>query len=52
MTDLICYNYNYTPEGIENDLIINKGRSSILKKIVKARKNGMYECGDKHSQKR
>ena len=52
MADQICYCYGYTEEDIKHDLIVNKGRSSILERVAEARKNGTCECDEKHPQKR
>jgi len=52
MAELVCYCHELTREDIKNDLIANKGRSTILERIAESRKNGLCECDDKHPQKR
>ena len=37
MNELICYCFSFTYKDIERDLILNKGKSSILDKIAEAR---------------
>ena len=52
MKKLICYCYNYTEADIIADYHENNGRSSIMVKITKARKNKTCQCDDKHPEKR
>ena len=50
--NLVCYCYEYTEEDIENDILRNNGRSLILERIAKARKNNTCQCDLKHPEKR
>jgi hypothetical protein len=49
---LICYCYNYTEDDITEDFRRNKGRSAIMAKITKARKEKTCRCDDTHPEKR
>ena len=52
MKKLICYCYGYTETDIIDDFYKNKGKSSIVAQIIKARKNKTCQCDDKHPEKR
>jgi len=45
--DLVCYCFQYTKKQIENDFI-DKGESTILKKIALEKKNGRCDCATKN----
>lgn len=49
---LICYCFGYSEEDIITDVNENKGRSSILEKIVNEKKNGACRCGTTHPLRR
>jgi hypothetical protein len=48
----ICYCFNYTDADIADDVLENRGRSSIEEKIAKAKKNGTCQCDIKNPKKR
>jgi hypothetical protein len=41
---IICYCFNYSETDIEQDVIKNKGTSTILKKIKDLKKEGSCRC--------
>ena len=45
---LICYCFGYTEADIIADFTTGTGKSSILAKITKARRDNICECDDKH----
>jgi hypothetical protein len=49
---LICYCHNYAEADIAGDFYRNKGRSTILAQIAKARREKTCQCDDKHPEKR
>jgi len=48
---LVCYCFQYTKKQIEEDFIKN-GKSTILKKIALAKKNGECDCAIKNPKGR
>jgi len=44
MSELICYCFGYTRSDIEKDVVENKGRSTILEKILAEKKKGTCQC--------
>ena len=48
----ICYCFEYSEEDIIDDFKKNNGKSMILEKITRAKKNGQCECEIKHPEKR
>lgn len=52
MSQLVCYCFEYTAEDIISDCKVNNGESSILTRIIEARKSGTCKCDDKHPGKR
>ncbi|MBS1113191.1 MAG: hypothetical protein H6Q92_954 [Nitrospirae bacterium] len=49
---LICYCFGYSEEDIIRDVNENKGRSSILEKIVNEKKLGACRCVTTHPLRR
>ncbi|RLB63173.1 MAG: hypothetical protein DRG80_01515 [Deltaproteobacteria bacterium] len=52
MNQKICYCYDYTKTDISDDVIKNKGESSILKFIAEEKRKGDCECTTHHPEKR
>jgi hypothetical protein len=52
MNDLICYCFEYSAHAIEEDVRAHDGRSTILEKIVAAKKAGECRCGITHPEGR
>jgi hypothetical protein len=52
MNQKICYCYDYTKTDISDDVIKNKGKSSILKFIAEEKRKGDCECTMHHPEKR
>ena len=52
MTQKICYCYNYTDADIRDDIIQNRGVSTILAKIVAEKRNGSCDCATHHPESR
>jgi len=50
--DLICYCFEYSAEDIGEDVRANDGRSTILEKIVAAKKSGGCQCATLHPEGR
>lgn len=50
--NLICYCFGYSEEDIAKDVRENDGTSSILKRIMKEKKNGTCNCRHNHPQGR
>lgn len=48
MDKLICYCFNYSEADIEQDVINNKGLSTILEKIKASKKEGACRCHEKN----
>jgi hypothetical protein len=48
MVNRICYCFGYSEDDIIKDVLENKGRSSIMERIVSEKKGGRCSCGDKH----
>ncbi len=51
MEEMICYCFEYTAADIEQDLAAN-GRSTILEKILSAKKAGGCRCAEKNPKGR
>jgi hypothetical protein len=47
----ICYCYGYTESDILDDVLKNRGRSTIAEKIVEAKKAGACQCDVKNPTK-
>ncbi len=47
MSDLVCYCFGYSISDIERDVAAN-GRSTLLERIVAAKKAGGCSCATKH----
>ena len=45
--NLICYCFNYTIADIEQDVLAN-GRSTIVDRIISAKRDGKCECAAKN----
>ncbi len=52
VSQLICYCFKYTKADIINDFKANNGKSSILAKIIAAKRNNNCQCEEKHPEKR
>jgi hypothetical protein len=52
MNQKICYCYDYTETDISDDVIQNKGESSILKFIAEEKRKGDCECTTHHPESR
>lgn len=52
MSRLICYCFEHTEEDIHQDVLENPGQSTVLEKILTAKKQGACQRGDKHPQQR
>jgi len=44
MSSLVCHCFSYSETDIEQDVIKNKGVSTILKKIKASKKEGSCRC--------
>ncbi len=51
MHEIICYCFGYTSEDIRHDLLRN-GRSTILDRIKKAKKDGGCNCANRNPKRR
>ncbi len=49
---MICYCFGYTEADIIEDVLKNKGHSSILERVAEARRTLTCQCDDKHPEKR
>jgi hypothetical protein len=52
LSDLVCYCFEYSAEDIREDVKINNGRSTILERIVAAKRAGGCQCGTLHPEGR
>jgi hypothetical protein len=52
LPDLVCYCFEYSAEDIREDVRANDGRSTILEKIVVAKKSGGCQCAATHPEGR
>jgi hypothetical protein len=52
MTDRICYCFEYSIQDIEEDARAHGGRSTILARIVAAKKAGGCRCATTHPEGR
>ncbi len=52
MDKKICYCYDHTEAEIQRDVRKHGGESSILEKILSAKKNGECQCTTKHPEGR
>jgi len=52
MNDLICYCFEYSADDIRKDVTANHGRSTILEKIVAAKRAGRCQCAASHPEGR
>ena len=52
MTDLICHCFGFSASDIRADAIANNGRSTILEKIVAAKRTGGCQCATTHPEGR
>ena len=52
MKQLICYCFEYSEDDIITDFETNNGKSSILERIIEARRNNTCQCDDKHPEKK
>jgi hypothetical protein len=50
--NLICYCFGYSEEDIARDVRENKGRSTILEKILNEKKKGSCNCTFNHPEAR
>lgn len=48
----ICYCFGYRAKDIVNDVIKNEGRSTILERILDAKKEGNCRCARVHPEKK
>ena len=48
----ICYCFNYNQEEIRQDVRNNNGESTILEKILAAKRQGSCHCATKHPEGR
>lgn len=44
MDELVCYCFNYTKSDIREDVLRNKGRSTIIERILATAKEGKSQC--------
>ena len=44
MSELVCYCFSYTVADIERDVLEHQGDSTILARIMAAKKDGQCEC--------
>ena len=51
MEETICYCFHYSAADIEQDVMAN-GHSTILEKILSAKKAGGYRCAEKNPRGR
>lgn len=51
MTNVVCYCFNYTDKDIELDLA-QKGKSTILEKIIAEKRHGGCQCAVKNPKGR
>lgn len=52
MTDLVCYCFGYSASDVREDVMANKGRSSILERITAEKKAGKCQCATLRPQGR
>jgi hypothetical protein len=52
MDKKICYCYDHTESDIQRDVRKNDGESSILEKILSAKKRGECQCSTMHPEGR
>jgi hypothetical protein len=52
MANQICYCFGYSDEDILNDVLANKGVSTILERIAKEKKKDGCNCGATHPLRR
>jgi hypothetical protein len=52
LPDLICYCFEYSAEDIREDVRANNGRSTILERIVAAKRAGGCQCAALHPEGR
>ncbi len=50
--EIICYCFGYTREDIEEDLLRNHGRSTIIARITDEKKAKNCQCKDKNPKGR
>jgi hypothetical protein len=50
--DLICYCFQYSEEDIVRDVFENNGKSSIMERILTAKKSGTCNCKYNHPEGR
>jgi hypothetical protein len=48
MVNRICYCFEYSEEDIIMDVLDNKGKTTILERIVNEKKKGGCNCGANH----
>ena len=48
MADQLCFCFGYTDEDIIDDVLKNRGVSTILERIVNEKKKGGCNCGTNH----
>jgi hypothetical protein len=52
MPDLVCYCFGFSVADVQEDLLRNEGRSSILDRIVAEKKAGTCRCATMHPERR
>lgn len=52
MNPLVCYCFEHSEEDIRRDVLNHNGHSSILEKILTAKKQGACQCVEKHPERR
>ncbi len=52
MSQTICYCFEYTVEDIQHDVQKHQGRSTILERIIAAKKQSGCQCSSKHPESR
>jgi len=48
----VCYCFNYTDIDIIDDFVKHHGKSAIMDRIIKAKREGTCECDIKNPKKR
>ncbi|MDA3901858.1 MAG: hypothetical protein PF441_00255 [Desulfuromusa sp.] len=52
MSQTICYCFDYTAADIQQDVRKHQGRSTILERIVAAKKQSGCQCETRHPESR
>lgn len=50
--EMVCYCFNYRAKDIINDVLANEGRSTIIDRISREKREGGCRCSVVHPEKR